>query len=187
MCDLESVASLQGCTIATLYPNTLKYFLDARGIQSQVVVMHGSVKMAPKIGIANAICDLVSTEWTLIENGLQEIEHVLDSQAVLVGNPDAVQGNKRVLLDQLLLRMKGVIHATTSKCIMLHVDKEKLPLGCKALPGRESTTVVELRGMSSKVALHAVSREDVFWNTIKQLKSLGATSILVVPIEKSME
>lgn len=183
---IKSLKDLNGITIATSYPATLADFLKKNNIQANILVMHGSVELAPKIGIADAICDLVSTGTTLKENGLVEMEILLESQAVLIGHKN-LKSELKSRVEQLVFRFQSVIKAKNSKYIMLHIDKKNVPLLKEILPGSEAPTVLELHGHPEKVALHVVSEEGVFWDTISKLKSIGATSILVVSIDKMME
>lgn len=183
---IKSLKDLNGITIATSYPATLADFLKKNNIQANILVMHGSVELAPKIGIADAICDLVSTGTTLKENGLVEMEILLESQAVLIGHKN-LKSELKSRVEQLVFRFQSVIKAKNSKYIMLHIDKKNVPLLKEILPGSEAPTILELHGHPEKVALHVVSEEGVFWDTISKLKSIGATSILVVSIDKMME
>ena len=176
--------NLNGKSIATSYPKTLNNFLKKNNIKAKVVVMHGSVELAPKIGIADLICDLVSSGATLKENGLSEVKLVSNSEAVLIGNIYGLTQPKNILLKRLLLRINGVIEATTRRYIMMHLDREKVSGLGSILSGSESPTILELQGMPNKVAVHLVSLEGLFWDTIEKLKELGASSILVMPIEK---
>lgn len=183
--DIKGLDDLNGKTIATSYPATLADFLRQNNIQANILVMHGSVELAPKIGIADAICDLVSTGTTLKENGLSEIHILLESEAVLLGRKDlSSQIKERV--SELIFRFDSVIRAKNSKYIMLHIDKVKVPLLKDILPGCEAPTTLELHGYPDKVAVHVVSEEHVFWDTIAKLKSIGASSILCVSIDKMM-
>lgn len=179
-----SINDLNGQSIATSYPKTLSKFLNDNNIKSKVVTMHGSVELAPQIGIADVICDLVSSGATLKENGLVEFMKIADSEAVLIGQKRDLAEQKQELLDRLLLRINGVLQASQSRYIMMHIDKTRLSALQKVLPGSESPTILELQGMPEKVAVHVVSLEEVFWDTIEKLKEIGASSILVFPIEK---
>lgn len=179
-----NISDLNGQTIATSYPNVLSRFLATQGVTAKVVTMHGSVELAPKIGIADMICDLVSTGATLKENGLKETEVVLRSEAVLIAQNEVLSQEKQALLERLLLRINGVLQAKKRRYIMMHMDRANLSKLSQLLSGSESPTVLELQGMPDKVAVHVVSFESVFWDTIEKLKTIGATSILVLPIEK---
>lgn len=184
--DIKTIADLNGKTIATSYPESLRDFLNKNNIDAKILVMHGSVELAPKIAIADAICDLVSTGATLKENALVELEVIFESEAVLIGRKNA--GSEiRERTQELVFRLQSVINAKDSKYIMLHIDKNQIEQLQKLLPGCESPTVLPLHGSDNKVAVHVVSKEGVFWDTIAKLKSIGASSILVLPIEKMME
>ncbi len=184
--SIKKLADLKDKTIATSYPHTLKSFLTKHKIKANIIVMHGSVELAPKIGIADAICDLVSTGTTLKENGLTEIYVLLESEAILVGRKSMPKPIKNYV-NELVFRFQSVIDAKNSKYIMLHIDKKQVVKLKNILPGCEAPTTLELHGHPNKVAVHVVSQENVFWDTIAKLKSIGATSILVVDIEKMME
>lgn len=182
--DYSSVNDLNGKSIATSYPKTLAKFLDENNVKSKIVTMHGSVELAPQIGIADMICDLVSSGATLKENGLMEFMALARSEAVLIAQNGVFPEQKERLLDRLLLRIKGVLQAQQSCYIMMHIDRSSLSELIKVLPGSESPTILELQGMPKKVAVHVVSLEAVFWDTIEKLKEIGASSILVLPIKK---
>ena len=182
--DYSSVNDLNGKSIATSYPKTLAKFLDENNVKSKIVTMHGSVELAPQIGIADMICDLVSSGATLKENGLMEFMALARSEAVLIAQNGVFPEQKQMLLDRLLLRIKGVLQAQQSCYIMMHIDRSSLSELIKVLPGSESPTILELQGMPKKVAVHVVSLEAVFWDTIEKLKEIGASSILVLPIKK---
>ncbi len=181
---IDNVAKLAGSTIATSYPNILNIFLSQNNITARVVIMHGSVELAPQIGIADYICDLVSSGATLAENGLSELFKVMSSEAVLIRQKPQLSAHKEQLLGRLLLRINGIIKAGQNKYIMMHLDKNKISQLAKILPGCESPTILDLQGYPDKAAVHVVAKEGVFWHTIEQLKGIGASSILVMPIEK---
>lgn len=180
----SGIQAINGKTIATSYPNILSKFLKKNKIVAKIVTMHGSVELAPQIGIADLICDLVSSGGTLKENGLQELDIISTSEAVLIRKNTPFPDSKQILLNRLLLRIKAILQAEQSRYIMLHIERSKLPELKKILPGCESPTILELQGVSDKVAVHVVSLEEVFWDTIEKLKEIGASSILVLPIEK---
>ncbi|MGY3877023.1 ATP phosphoribosyltransferase [Aeromonas enteropelogenes] len=179
--------SLAGKRIATSYPGLLKRFFDEKGLGFKSVMLGGSVEVAPRAGLADAICDLVSTGATLEANGLKEVEVIYRSKAVLVQAPNPLSDAKQKLIDKLLPRIQGMQQARESKYIMLHAPKEKLDAITSLLPGAERPTIMQLAGETNQVALHVVSSETLFWETMEQLKALGASSILVLPIEKMME
>ncbi len=181
---IKEISDLNNKVIATSYPNILQEFLNNNKIQAKIVVMHGSVELAPQIGIADYICDLVSSGATLSENGLVEFMPVLHSQAILIGRNGAWDNAKQNQCDRLNLRIQAVQNAQQNKYIMLHIERSKIPLLAQIMPGCESPTILELQGHPDKVAIHVVSQEEVFWEVMEQLKSIGATSILVLPIEK---
>ena len=183
---ITKMADLEGKTIATSYPATLKDYLKKHNVNAHIIIMHGSVELAPKIGIADAICDLVSTGTTLKENGLFEMQVILESEAVLVGHTN-LDNEIQNRVDELVFRFQSVIKAKHAKYIMLHIDKANVPQLKQLLPGCEAPTTLALDGHPEKVAVHVVSEEHVFWDTITKLKSIGATSILSVAIEKMME
>ena len=182
----RSAESLAGKRIATTYPYILGRFLTERGIRAEVVVLSGSVEIAPRLGRADVICDLVSTGSTLAANHLREAEVVLDSHAVLIRTPVPIPAEKRDWTRRLLMRIDGVEQVRGSKYIMLHAPREALPAIAKLLPGSEAPTVIPLEGLGDRVAVHAVCRESVFWETLEQLKSAGASSVLVLPVEKML-
>ncbi|WP_421225577.1 ATP phosphoribosyltransferase [Aeromonas enteropelogenes] len=179
--------SLAGKRIATSYPGLLGRFFAERDIPFKSVMLGGSVEVAPRAGLADAICDLVSTGATLEANGLKEVEVIYRSKAVLVQAPNPLSDAKQKLIDKLLPRIQGMQQARESKYIMLHAPKDKLDAITSLLPGAERPTIMQLAGDTNQVALHVVSSETLFWETMEQLKALGASSILVLPIEKMME
>ena len=179
--------SLAGKRIATSYPGLLKRFFDEKGLNFKSVMLGGSVEVAPRAGLADAICDLVSTGATLEANGLKEVEVIYRSKAVLVQAPNPLNEAKQKLIDKLLPRIQGMQQARESKYIMLHAPKDKLDAITDLLPGAERPTIMQLAGDTNQVALHVVSSETLFWETMEQLKALGASSILVLPIEKMMD
>ena len=179
--------SLADKRIATSYPGLLKRFFDEKGLGFKSVMLGGSVEVAPRAGLADAICDLVSTGATLEANGLKEVEVIYRSKAVLVQAPNPLNEAKQKLIDKLLPRIQGMQQARESKYIMLHAPKDKLDAITDLLPGAERPTIMQLAGDTNQVALHVVSSETLFWETMEQLKALGASSILVLPIEKMME
>ncbi|MCF6439699.1 ATP phosphoribosyltransferase [Pseudoalteromonas luteoviolacea] len=176
-----------GKRIATTYPEILKQYLVKENIDASVVMLTGSVEVAPRAGLADAICDLVSTGATLEANGLMQGDTILESNACLIQNANLNDDSKLSLINKLLPRLKGVRQAKESKYIMLHAPKAKLEEVCELLPGTGQPTLLSLAGSDDYVALHMVSSETLFWETMEELKALGANSILVMPIEKMME
>jgi len=179
----DSARNLQGMRIATSYPRILKAWLEAQGVTAQVVMLSGAVEIAPRLGRADVICDLVSTGATLLANDLVEAEVVFESKAALISrNGGPAEGWPA----RLVSRMRGVLSVRESKYIMLHAPREALPEIRRLLPGSESPTVMPLEGRDDKVAVHAVCRENVFWETLEGLKAAGASSMLVLPVEKML-
>ncbi len=173
---------LEGKNIATSYPNIVKQFLAKNKIEAGIHEISGSVEIAPGIGLADAICDIVSSGSTLLSNGLKEVEIVMKSEAVLVANPD-LSVEKKEILDELLFRIQAVQSAKNNKYILMNCPNEAIEKITQVIPGMKSPTIMPLSraGWSS---LHSVVDENDFWKKINQLKSLGAEGILVVPIEK---
>ena len=180
--DYPSAQFLQGKQIATSYPNTLKKFLAENNVEADIHVISGSVEIAPSIGLADAICDLVSSGSTLFKNGLEEVQTVLQSEACLVKRKE-LSSEKEELLDKLLFRMQAVLRAKNTKYVLMNVPNEKIEEVTNLLPVLKSPTVLPLttEGWSS---LHTVIEESKFWDVIDKLKGAGAEGILIVPIEK---
>ncbi|ART79269.1 ATP phosphoribosyltransferase [Oceanisphaera avium] len=185
--DYPDVKSLEGKRIATSYPWLLKRFMDKQGVKFKSVMLNGSVEVAPRAGVADAICDLVSTGATLEANGLVEADVIFRSKAVLIQSAAELPLAKQAVIDKLLPRIQGLQQARESKYIMLHAPKARLEEVIDLLPGAERPTIMPLAGETNQVAIHVVSSEDMFWETMEGLKELGASSILVLPIEKMME
>ncbi|PAY03249.1 ATP phosphoribosyltransferase [Pseudoalteromonas sp. HM-SA03] len=183
----QEKAWFNGKRIATTYPEILKQYLKRENIDASVVMLTGSVEVAPRAGLADAICDLVSTGATLEANGLMQGDTILESNACLIQNAALTDQSKLALIEKLMPRLKGVKQAKESKYIMMHAPKNKLDEVCALLPGTGQPTLLALAGSDEYVALHMVSSETLFWETMEELKALGANSILVMPIEKMME
>jgi ATP phosphoribosyltransferase len=184
--DYRGAESLAGKRIATTYPYILGRFLAERNIRAEIVVLSGSVEIAPRLGRADLICDLVSTGSTLAANHLRQVEVVLESQAVLIRTPVPIPLEKQDWTRRLLMRIDGIEQVKGSKYIMLHASRASLPAIARLLPGSEAPTVIPLEGLGDRVAVHAVCRENVFWETLEQLKNAGASSVLVLPVEKML-
>jgi ATP phosphoribosyltransferase len=184
--DYQDAESLRGKRIATTYPNILTRFLADNGIKAEVVVLSGAVEIAPRLGRADLICDLVSTGSTLAANHLRRAQTVLESQAALIRTPAPIPPEKQEWTRRLLMRIDGVEQVKGSKYIMLHAPRSALPAIAKLLPGSEAPTVIPLEGIGDRVAVHAVCRENVFWELLEDLKSAGASSVLVLPVEKML-
>jgi ATP phosphoribosyltransferase len=173
---------LQGKRIATSYPVIVQDYLQKKKIEAEIHEISGSVEIAPGIGLADAICDLVSSGSTLFTNGLKEVEPILYSQAVLIRN-NALGEEQETLLSKLLFRIQSVKRAKSNKYILLNAPNDKLNGIIKLLPGMKSPTVLPLAD-SNWSSVHSVLKEDDFWEIIEQLKLAGAEGILIVPIEK---
>ena len=173
---------LQGKRIATSYPNTLTRYLKKNNIDAEIHVISGSVEIAPNIGLADVICDLVSSGSTLFKNGLKEVQEILTSDACLVKSTN-LSPEKQELLDTLVFRMQSVLRAKKSKYVLMNVPNDKVQEVSNLLPVLKSPTVMPLaiEGWSS---LHTVIDEKKFWEVIDNLKAAGAEGILIVPIEK---
>jgi ATP phosphoribosyltransferase len=182
----SGAASLRGKRIATTYPYTLTRYLRERDIEAEIVTLSGAVEIAPRLGRADFICDLVSTGSTLQANHLREVETVLESHAVLIRTPVELPPLKDDWVQRLLMRIEGVEQVKESKYIMLHARRSALPAIRRLLPGSESPTIIPLEGTEDLVAVHAVCRENVFWETLESLKAAGASSVLVLPVEKML-
>ncbi len=178
----DNLKDLNGKRIATSYPVILEKYLGERGIKSDVHVLSGSVELAPSIGIADAIFDIVSSGSTLISNGLKEVETVMHSEAVIISNRNLKEGEKALLAD-LLFRIRSVLAASNNKYILLNAPNHNLQKIIDVIPGMKSPTIMPLaqEGWSS---VHSVLSEKTFWAVIGQLRELGAQGILVIPIEK---
>ncbi len=185
--EYTGLSDLQGKRIATTYPHLVKRHMKSEGIPFSTCMLNGSVEVAPRAGLADAICDLVSTGATLEANGLKEVAVILRSNAALIQREGALDPEKQALIERLLTRIQGVIQAKESKYIMLHAPKANLTEITALLPGSETPTLLPLSDSDTRVAIHLVSTETLFWETMEQLKELGASSILVLPIEKMME
>lgn len=178
----NSVNDLEGKRIATSYPNTVKGYLAKKGINVDLHIISGSVEIAPNIGLADAICDIVSSGSTLFKNNLKEVEVMLRSEAVLAVSPK-ISVDRTALLEKLQFRIQSVLRARQSKYVLLNAPNEKLTEILKLLPGMRSPTVLPLadEGWSS---VHTVISKGEFWDVIDELKQAGAEGILVCPIEK---
>ena len=181
-----SADDLAGTRIATTYPGVTRDFLSKRGIDARMVEMKGAVELAPSIGVAESICDLVSSGATLEANGLEAFETILESEAVLIRSSRTLSPAKADLVDKLMSRIDGVIKSKDSKYIMLNAPADEVDAITALLPGSDAPTVVPLGGDSGLVSMQAVCTETVFWETLEQLKARGARAILVLPIEKMM-
>ncbi|WP_034058940.1 ATP phosphoribosyltransferase [Lacinutrix jangbogonensis] len=178
----SSLQDLRGKRIATSYPNTVEHFLDKNGIEAKLHIISGSVEIAPNIGLADGICDIVSSGSTLFKNGLKEVEVLLKSEAVLAKSPKLSNENE-ALLQKIQFRIQSVLRGQNSKYVLLNAPNDKLEDIISVLPGMKSPTVLPLaeKGWSS---VHSVIDKNQFWEVIDELKAKGAQGILVCPIEK---
>lgn len=182
----RGIETLQNRKIATSYVHLLNRFLKSNSIQAETVFFSGAVEIAPKLGKADFICDLVSTGATLEANGMCELDVLLESEAVIIQTHAPLSDAKQALVNRLLQRLDGVLQVRESKYIMLHAPRAALDEIRSLLPGSESPTVIPLEGSPDRVAVHAVCRENVFWETLENLKAAGASSLLVLPVEKML-
>jgi len=182
--NIQSEKDLENKMIATSYPNSTKYFFKKQGVKIDVINISGSLEITPILGIASAIVDLVSTGSTIALNDLRIIKNIYDSEAVLLSNPKSLRDQKKkIIIDKLLMRFKGVLSAKNYKYVMMNAPEMILPRIRKTIPGLKSPTISPLatRGW---ISVQSVIKEDVFWETIERLKKLGASDILVLPVEK---
>ena len=180
--EYTDVSFFEGRKIATSYPNTLKAYLNEKKVNAEIHLIKGSVEIAPNIGLAEGICDLVSSGSTLFKNGLKEIDIILKSEACLVKSGQLTNEQNKIL-DTLLFRIDAVQKGKKSKYVLMNVPNEKIEQVVAILPGMRSPTVLPLaeKGWSS---VHSVIEEGAFWEVIDQLKNAGAEGLLIVPIEK---
>jgi len=182
---LTAIAELQGLRIATSYPELTRSLLGQKGVDTRIVELSGSVEIAPSMGTADAIADLVSTGSTLRANHLRELETLFESQAALYSVAGEISSAKQALLERLLSRLEGVLMAAESKYVMLHAPRDALARITELLPGVEHPSIMPLEG-SDRIAVHAVCGETVFWEHLEALKAAGASAILVLPVEKML-
>jgi ATP phosphoribosyltransferase len=180
--EFNNIKELDGKRIATSYPNTVKRFFEENGIAADIHIINGSVEIAPNIGLADAICDIVSSGSTLFKNNLKEVVKIMESEAVLVQAPN-LSSEKNELIEKLRFRLRAVLRAKKSKYILLNAPNDKIEQISNILPVLKSPTVLPLsqKGWSS---LHSVIDEGSFWDVIDALKEAGAEDILICPIEK---
>ncbi len=180
--DYPGVQYFEGKSIATSYPNLLQKYLDENGVKAHIHVISGSVEIAPGIGLAEGVCDIVSTGGTLLSNGLKEVETIFRSEALMVANK-SLSAEKKALLDRILFRIDAVQKAQNHKYVLLNAPNEKIDEIIKVMPGMRSPTITPLaqEGWSS---IHSVLKESDFWENIETMRAAGAEGILVIPIEK---
>lgn len=180
--NYQGVQDFQGASIATSYPVILGNFLKEKGVTADIHEISGSVEIAPSIGLADAVCDIVSSGSTLLSNGLKEVEVIFKSEAIMVGR-DGLEKEKQEILDKLLFRMDAVQQGRNNKYILLNAPNDAIDTIISLLPGMKSPTILPL-AMDGWSSVHSVINEDAFWEVIENLKDAGAQGILVVPIEK---
>lgn len=180
--EYKGLEYFDGKKIATSYPHTLQTFFKEKGINAEIHLINGSVEIAPSIGLADAVCDIVSTGSTLLSNGLTEVETILKSQAILVAHQQ-LNSEKQALLNKLMFRIQAYKKAKHTKYILMNAPNDRLDEIVSIIPGMKSPTILPLaeEGWSS---VHSVINEDDFWDIIDQLQEKGAGGILIVPIEK---
>lgn len=182
----DGINSLKAMKVATSYPELLMEFSRKNNLDLSILNISGSVEIAPNLGMADAICDLVSTGRTLEENNLKEVVEIMQSQALLIRNNHTLSPELETFYQRLIDRMNGVMQAKESKYVMFHAPKSSLNAINDILPGHEGQTIIPIAGVDDKVAVHIVTTEGVFWNTLERLKQAGASAILVLPIEKML-
>jgi len=182
----DGAESVAGKRIATSYPEIVADYLERSGIEAEIIQFSGAVEIAPSLGRADLICDLVSSGATMKAHDLVEVETILESSAALIQTPVALNPDKEAWVTRLLKRIEGVLQVKESKYIMLHAPRSALSAITALLPGAEAPTIMPLEGRDDKVAVHAVCRENVFWETLEELKEAGASSMLVLPVEKML-
>lgn len=184
--EYQGPQSFQSKRIATTYPYLVQRWLQQNGVEADIVRLKGSVEVAPSSGIADAICDLVSTGATLRANHLKEVVKIFESTAQIYCRETPFNREKQEILDRLLPRINSVLTVDESKYVMLHAPRSALQEIKSLLPGAETPTVLPLEGSDDRVAVHAVCRESVFWEHLEELKAAGASAVLVLPVEKML-
>ncbi len=178
----SDISYFQDSAIATSYPNLLRTYLEGKGVKADIHEISGSVEIAPSIGLADAVCDIVSSGSTLFTNGLKEVETIFRSEAVMIGNKE-MSAEKKETLNQLLFRIESLQKAKNNKYILLNAPKDSVDAIKALLPGMKSPTIMPLAD-ENWVSIHSVINENDFWAQIEAIKGAGAQGILVVPIEK---
>ena len=183
--EAKSLADLAGKKIATSYPKTVEKFLAKAGVEANLHIINGSVEIAPNIGLADAVCDIVSSGSTLFKNNLKEIEVLVKSEAVLVKSPQ-ISAENQVVLDKIQFRLQSVLAARKNKYVLLNAPNNKVDDIINILPGIKSPTILPLaqEGWSS---VHSVINKNDFWDLIDELRAAGAEGILVCPIENMIQ
>lgn len=182
----KELSDLNGLKIATSYPALLAKYLAENNVQATPVHLSGAVEIAPRLEIADAICDLVSSGATLAANNLENVATVLQSEALLLRRKGEMSAEKEAIIARLVDRINGVTRARSSKYIMLNAPREAIASICDLLPGAGKPTIMDLQD-PNMVAIHAVCQENVFWDTMEKLRQAGGSAILVMPIEKMLD
>ncbi|HEY2396658.1 MAG TPA: ATP phosphoribosyltransferase [Rudaea sp.] len=184
--DYSGPPQLAGLRIATTYPALLGAWLQENGVDAGIVVLSGSVEIAPRLGTADAICDLVSSGATLAANQLREVATILDSEAVLAGAVDEATDARGELAEQLLRRIEGVTRVRETKLVILHAPRGSVATITQLLPGGQNATVMSIEGSEDQVALQAVCHGAITWQHLEDMKRAGACQLLVLPVEKML-
>ncbi len=182
----DGPAQLAGRRIATSYPALLGDYLQRQNVEAEIVVLSGSVEIAPKLGTAEIICDLVSSGGTLQANQLKEVAIILESNAVLIGTRASLADERRELMDLLLRRLDGVLKMRESKLLTLNTSRESLPSVLKLLPSSDPPTSMQIAGSEDRVVLQVLCHQDISWHQLEELKRAGAGHLLVMPVEKML-
>lgn len=180
--DIKNVKDLEGKTIATSYPNLTRSYLEGKGVEAKIVTISGAVEIAPRLEVADAICDLVSTGNTLKANGLEEVETIFESETELIRTNKELSPGKQRLIEKLMVRMDGHQQAGRSRYIMMNAAEEDVPRIKEIIPSLKSPTVMPLAD-NGMVAIHTVIPIDQFWEVMEELKAAGASGIVILPIE----
>lgn len=180
--DIQTVSDLQGKSIATSYPNLTRAYLEKHGVEAKIVTISGAVEIAPRLDVADAICDLVSTGNTLKANGLTEIETVFESETELIRTNKKLSAGKQRLIEKFLQRIEGYQQAERSRYIMMNAPRDAVPAIKEIIPSLKSPTVMPL-AEDNMVAIHTVIPIEEFWEVMEQLKTAGASGIVILPIE----
>ena len=184
--NYQDLEKLEGKTVATSYPNIVKDYILKNGLNIDVTQFSGAVELAPSLGKADLICDLVSSGQTLKSHNLTEGQMILESTAVVIKSMQSTDSIQSNWVNKLIERIQGVLQVKESKYIMMHAPRASIDSITDLLPGTESPTIIPLEGTTETVALHVVCKENIFWETLEDLKTKGASSILVVPVEKML-
>ena len=184
--DIQSLDQLVNKKVATSYPFIVSDYLERENLDVEVIKFSGALELAPSLGSADAICDLVSSGRTLRVHNLNEGESILESTAVVIKSKNILDPFKQEWIRKLLERINGVLQVRESKYVMMHAPRNSIDKITELIPGTESPTIIPLEGTDETVALHVVCKEDVFWETLENLKQEGASSILVIPVEKML-